>query len=280
MPMSTDAEHLGGPLNVSQCRTTSIGHLREHVCAQQLQTWTTNTSTGSYWRRCVRLRLWYGLVSLECFYLDFGQILENEIETSAWLDLIVAQIVGRFSSFQNLSSQHLLSSTFNRMKAGSSADKLFWSWARTFSTVFKWCSIPWWSTVKYVSQERFLKDGQSEKHMRSSLSTRFLHQVLFVCTHHHDIVRAMWMSLFPTKASRSAAIVLVASVISVRKSRCVVNMNSIALFSVALQDPTIDYSLQRLSKMIPKHTDDPDRLPKVKALSFLHRHIHIPSSHI
>lgn len=48
MPMSVDAEHLGGPLNISQCRTTSIGHLREHVCAQQLQTWTTNTSIGSY----------------------------------------------------------------------------------------------------------------------------------------------------------------------------------------------------------------------------------------
>jgi len=30
-----------------------------------------------------------------------------------------------------------------------------------------------------------------------------------------------------------------------------------------MQDPTIDYSLQRLSKMIPKHTDDPDRLSKV-----------------
>jgi hypothetical protein len=30
-----------------------------------------------------------------------------------------------------------------------------------------------------------------------------------------------------------------------------------------MQDPTIDYSLQRLSKMIPKHADDPDRLPKV-----------------
>jgi len=31
-----------------------------------------------------------------------------------------------------------------------------------------------------------------------------------------------------------------------------------------MQDPTIDYSLQRLSKMIPKHADDPDRLSKVK----------------
>jgi hypothetical protein len=31
-----------------------------------------------------------------------------------------------------------------------------------------------------------------------------------------------------------------------------------------MQDPTIDYSLQRLSKMIPKHADDPDRLPKVR----------------
>ncbi len=31
-----------------------------------------------------------------------------------------------------------------------------------------------------------------------------------------------------------------------------------------MQDPTIDYSLQRLSKMIPKHTDDPDRLSKVR----------------
>jgi hypothetical protein len=30
-----------------------------------------------------------------------------------------------------------------------------------------------------------------------------------------------------------------------------------------MQDPTIDYSLQRLSKLIPKHADDPDRLPKV-----------------
>jgi hypothetical protein len=30
-----------------------------------------------------------------------------------------------------------------------------------------------------------------------------------------------------------------------------------------MHDPTIDYSLQRLSKLIPKHTDDPDRLPKV-----------------
>ncbi len=31
-----------------------------------------------------------------------------------------------------------------------------------------------------------------------------------------------------------------------------------------MQDPTIDYSLQRLSKMIPKHADDPDRLSKVR----------------
>jgi hypothetical protein len=30
-----------------------------------------------------------------------------------------------------------------------------------------------------------------------------------------------------------------------------------------MQDPTIDYTLQRLSKMIPKHADDPDRLSKV-----------------
>jgi hypothetical protein len=34
-----------------------------------------------------------------------------------------------------------------------------------------------------------------------------------------------------------------------------------------MQDPTIDYSLQRLSKMIPKHADDPDRLSKVKFLN-------------
>jgi hypothetical protein len=31
-----------------------------------------------------------------------------------------------------------------------------------------------------------------------------------------------------------------------------------------MQDPNIDYSLQRLSKMVPKHADDPDRLSKVK----------------
>ena len=31
-----------------------------------------------------------------------------------------------------------------------------------------------------------------------------------------------------------------------------------------MQDPTIDYTLQRLSKMIPKHADDPERLSKVK----------------
>jgi len=30
-----------------------------------------------------------------------------------------------------------------------------------------------------------------------------------------------------------------------------------------MQDPTIDYSFQRLSKLIPKHPDDPDRLSKV-----------------
>jgi hypothetical protein len=30
-----------------------------------------------------------------------------------------------------------------------------------------------------------------------------------------------------------------------------------------MQDPVIDYSLQRLAKLIPKHADDPDRLPKV-----------------
>ncbi len=43
-----------------------------------------------------------------------------------------------------------------------------------------------------------------------------------------------------------------------------------------MQDPTIDYSLQRLSKLIPKHADDPDRLSKVErqmfyCLFFLHR---------
>lgn len=31
-----------------------------------------------------------------------------------------------------------------------------------------------------------------------------------------------------------------------------------------MQDPNIDYSLQRLSKMIPKNADDPDRLSKVR----------------
>lgn len=31
---------------------------------------------------------------------------------------------------------------------------------------------------------------------------------------------------------------------------------------ITMQEPTIDYSLQRLSKMIPKHVDDPDRLTK------------------
>jgi len=36
-----------------------------------------------------------------------------------------------------------------------------------------------------------------------------------------------------------------------------------------MQDPTIDYSLQRLSKMIPKHADDPDRLSKVFSFFFL-----------
>jgi hypothetical protein len=35
-----------------------------------------------------------------------------------------------------------------------------------------------------------------------------------------------------------------------------------------MQDPTIDYSLQRLSKMIPKHADDPDRLSKVRRTKF------------
>ena len=35
-----------------------------------------------------------------------------------------------------------------------------------------------------------------------------------------------------------------------------------------MQDPTIDYSLQRLSKLIPKHADDPDRLPKVRYETF------------
>jgi hypothetical protein len=39
--------------------------------------------------------------------------------------------------------------------------------------------------------------------------------------------------------------------------------NRLTIVCLAMQDPTIDYSLQRLSKMIPKHADDPDRLPKV-----------------
>lgn len=37
---------------------------------------------------------------------------------------------------------------------------------------------------------------------------------------------------------------------------------------LAMQDPTIDHSLQRLSKMIPKHADDPDRLSKVSTQQF------------
>lgn len=32
-----------------------------------------------------------------------------------------------------------------------------------------------------------------------------------------------------------------------------------------MQDPTIEYSLQRLMKLLPKHADDPDRLSKVRA---------------
>ncbi|CAF0999937.1 unnamed protein product [Adineta ricciae] len=31
---------------------------------------------------------------------------------------------------------------------------------------------------------------------------------------------------------------------------------------ITMQDPTIEYSLQRLMKLLPKHTDDPDRLSK------------------
>ena len=165
----------------------------------------------------------------------------------------------KIRSFQSLSSRRLSSSTFSPMKVGSSADKWFWSWARTFSTVCKWCSIPWWSTVKYVLSRRVLKGD-----IRSSSSTRFLHQVLFVCTHHHDIARELWMSLFPTKASRSAETARVVSAISVSERSCAISTNHFRFSFVALQDPTIDYSLQRLSKMIPKHADDPDRLPKVR----------------
>lgn len=40
-------------------------------------------------------------------------------------------------------------------------------------------------------------------------------------------------------------------------------MNNILFLLLAMQDPTIDYSFQRLSKLIPKHADDPDRLSKV-----------------
>jgi len=36
-----------------------------------------------------------------------------------------------------------------------------------------------------------------------------------------------------------------------------------------MQDPTIDYSLLRLSKLIPKHAEDPDRLSKVKYMFFV-----------
>lgn len=42
-----------------------------------------------------------------------------------------------------------------------------------------------------------------------------------------------------------------------------------ALFLLAMQDPAIDYSLQRLSKLIPKNADDPDRLSKVNLFSIV-----------
>ena len=37
----------------------------------------------------------------------------------------------------------------------------------------------------------------------------------------------------------------------------------IFIVAVALSDPTIDYGFQRLSKLIPKHPGDPERIPKV-----------------
>lgn len=35
-------------------------------------------------------------------------------------------------------------------------------------------------------------------------------------------------------------------------------------FSSALCEPTIDYGFQRLSKIIPRHPGDPEKLPKVR----------------
>ena len=36
---------------------------------------------------------------------------------------------------------------------------------------------------------------------------------------------------------------------------------------VSLTEPTIDYGFQRLSKLVPRHPGDPDRLPKVRPSS-------------
>ena len=58
-------------------------------------------------------------------------------------------------------------------------------------------------------------------------------------------------------------------VLSNRKSRKLnfgANTKCSILYSLALNEPTIDYGFQRLLKIIPKHLGDPDRLPKVRSI--------------
>jgi early B-cell factor len=97
-------------------------------------------------------------------------------------------------------------------------------------------------------------------------SSRFSLRALSVFILHRDTALVLSTSRSPTKANSYAEIVLVGLLISVREAAMYFSTTTKTNYFclLAIQDPTIDYSLQRLSKMIPKHVDDPDRLSKVR----------------
>ena len=125
---------------------------------------------------------------------------------------------------------------------------------------YKWCSTQSLFTVKSVvirpdfsvHFDRFLTDPHAWSHSSSyTITTQSRCCGCYLIVQGQTIMSRLSGPFYVYQYARISAASLPSTIVSLS----------------AMQEPTIDYSLQRLSKMVPKHVDDPDRLSKVNFIS-------------
>lgn len=218
---------LGGPVNDGWPRIAATRRLRNDVRAQQLQARTTNETTRPDRRRYVDLNSSRTHTPTEIRYLESlipTPVIKHIQPNEGWI--VGGQVV------------LILGENF-----------------------FDGLQVMFNTMVVYSEVRRRGMIIEMEVTRRSA--NRFSHPELFEYTHRLVTDREWSMSRSHTKENSSAENVRAVSPISVSHidGNCI--RENIAHARLAMQDPTIDYSLQRLSKLIPKHADDPDRLSKV-----------------